>query len=151
MKKVIKYVALFFFYLLQFTWGLLANLLGFLVYLSKGKLNREWFKGALISRHEENWGGVSLGIFIFVNGARGEQWFLDARAHEYGHTLQNLLLGPLYLFVIGIPSVIWCNSKRFIKLREEKGVSYYEFYPEKWANAWGDRFTGHKRTDGPVK
>ena len=27
--------------------------------------------------------------------------------HEYGHTIQSLILGPLYLIIMGIPSTIW--------------------------------------------
>lgn len=27
--------------------------------------------------------------------------------HEYGHTIQSMILGPLYLIVIGIPSTLW--------------------------------------------
>lgn len=26
--------------------------------------------------------------------------------HEYGHTIQSLMLGPLYLAIIGIPSTL---------------------------------------------
>jgi len=26
--------------------------------------------------------------------------------HEYGHTIQSIILGPLYLLIIGIPSSI---------------------------------------------
>lgn len=56
-------------------------------------------------------------------------------AHEYGHTIQSLLLGPLYLLVIGIPSVIWFHIHT-----PSKG-SYYSFYPERMANALVRRFT----------
>ena len=27
--------------------------------------------------------------------------------HEYGHTIQSLIFGPLYLIVMGIPSTLW--------------------------------------------
>ena len=39
--------------------------------------------------------------------------------------------------VIGIPSFIWCNLPACRKLRKEKGVSYYRFYPESNANFLG--------------
>ena len=57
--------------------------------------------------------------------------------------MQSLLRGPLYLFVIGIPSAGWCNAHRFEKMRRA-GASYFDFYPEKWAEKWGERATGEK-------
>jgi hypothetical protein len=142
-----KYIGYFFYYLIQFTWGLVNNLIGALFLLANGKLKREFFHGACLSYHNGGWGGVSMGIFIFVNGNRGEEWVRGCRVHEYGHTLQSLLLGPLYMFVIGIPSFVWCNSKRCIKFRSEKGITYGAFYPEKWANAWGAAATGEPALD----
>lgn len=52
--------------------------------------------------------------------------------HEWGHTRQSLYLGPLYLLIIGLPSIIWAmihtpNSKK----------SYYFFYTERWADKLG--------------
>lgn len=56
--------------------------------------------------------GVSLGPFTF--GGNGfSHW-----NHEAGHTWQSRLLGPLYLFIIGIPSAAGAK------------------YTEKWADSW---------------
>lgn len=53
--------------------------------------------------------------------------------HELGHCIQSKYLGPLYLLVIGIPSITWVMLRRMIpKLR--KNYSYYDFYTEKFAN-----------------
>ena len=59
---------------------------------------------------------------------------------EYGHTLQSLLLGPLYLIVIGAPSWLWCNLPPMRRLRKEKGIPYDAAYMERWATAWGEKF-----------
>lgn len=65
--------------------------------------------------------------------------FLSFRAterilkHEIGHTKQSLYLGPLYLIVIGLPSIVWA----FIQSRWMKDCDYYSFYTEKWANRLG--------------
>lgn len=73
-------------------------------------------------------GGVTLGKYIFVsqNYSNIEKVIL----HESGHVKQSKILGPLYLLVIGLPSIIHaavhknlCNS-----------ANYYHFYTEKWAN-----------------
>jgi hypothetical protein len=83
---------------------------------------------------------VSLGHFVFW--ARGEnRWFvLDAntRAHEYGHTFQSRLLGPLYLPLIGVPSlarVVYAIGYREITGRRWRG--YFDGYPERWADRLG--------------
>lgn len=137
MKKIGKFLFLFFYYLINFTWGILQNILGFCFFIAIKPKKKEFYHGSLASYHEGNWGGVSLGMFIFINGKKDEEWIRSTRVHEYGHTIQNLILGPLYLLVIGLPSAIWCNGKKYIKLRKEKGVSYFDFYPEKWANHLG--------------
>lgn len=80
------------------------------------------------------WGGsVSLGSYVFLCEAHER----DERVlkHEKGHTKQSYMLGWLYLLVIGLPSVIWCNC--FGWYRKKHGVSYYAFYTEKWADKLG--------------
>lgn len=94
--------------------------------------------------HNGNFGGVSLGLFIFVNNSKSEDWKSDAIIHEYGHTFQSLFLGPLYLLVVGIPSSIWCNCKKYIELRKNNDISYYSFIVEKHANILGEKFAKQK-------
>ena len=132
------------FYLLQFTWGLpqnLVGLIGFLVFLRSARHDR--FENAVITYidTEKSFGGISLGIFIFVNGKKQDEWLHDTRIHEYGHTIQSLVLGPLYFLVIGFPSIIWCNFPPIVRYRRQNDVSYYTIYCEGWANVWGSRFS----------
>ena len=130
----------FLYYFLQFTWGLPQNIIVY--FLNRNyKNDSEDFFHSKIYFHTENWGGISMGMFIIINKNRGEDWLNSTKVHEFGHSIQSIILGPLYLLVIGLPSLIWCNAKRFIKLRKEKGVSYYSFYPEKWANYLGTKVT----------
>lgn len=70
--------------------------------------------------------------------------------HEYGHTIQSLILGPLYLIIIGIPSTLWgflpcCNVKR-----KAKSISYFSFFTEKWANFFGEQVTGQRSMENLV-
>ncbi len=51
--------------------------------------------------------------------------------HEYGHTLQSIILGPLFLPVVGLPSLLWAGLPVFRKYREKSAVSYYRFYTER--------------------
>jgi hypothetical protein len=58
--------------------------------------------------------------------------------------VQSLILGPLFLPVMGIPSFLWCNLPVCRRMRKEKGLSYYRFYPESTANRLGAWATGEK-------
>lgn len=131
----------FFFYLINFTWGIFQNLLGLGLLIKYRHNKKENFFGSKIIYHNDSWGGISLGMFIFMNGNRDEKWVEETKVHEYGHCIQSLILGPLYLLVIGLPSFIWCNSKKYKAVRKNSGKSYFEFYPERWANHLGTLFT----------
>lgn len=124
------------FYLIQFTWGLPVNLVGLMVFLCCRKhFRRERFCNSVVTCLPGNHGGVSLGIFIFLSTRNSR----ELCAHEYGHTVQCLFLGPLYWFVIAIPSVIWCHL--FAGYRREHHVPYDALYCERWATAWGKRWS----------
>ncbi len=134
------------FYVWQFTWGLPVNIIGLIAFLIMlPKHRRERFCNAIVTYVPGKFGGVSLGIFIFMAEGRDKQWEYDTRIHEYGHTIQCLLLGVFYWFVIGIPSAIWCNFPPCVKYRKKNDVSYYALYCEKWANLWGERWSNRKR------
>ena len=83
---------------------------------------------------------MGLGMFIFL----GEPDVNDKAvlAHEYGHTIQSVILGPLFIFVIALPSLFWANSRSLRRMRRSRGLSYYSFYPEKWANRIALRLIG---------
>ena len=88
-------------------------------------------------------GAISLGIFrvyaykYLGNGARYVEL---VRKHEKeGHRKQSMMLGPLYLIVIGLPSLVWAALHSYVK--RLGAVDYYSFYTEKWA----DRLAGVKR------
>ena len=140
------------FTLIQLTWGLPQTLLGFILYLYwlPRTQTRYVYHGAIVTEWTTG-GGISLGLFVFVS-AKIRQQVLDGqivsaeegqarvRVHEYGHCVQSLLLGPLYLIVIGIPSWLWCNLPPMRRLRKEKGIPYDAAYMERWATAWGEKF-----------
>ncbi len=64
--------------------------------------------------------------------------------HEYGHTIQSLILGPLYLIVMGIPSTVWGFLPSLQRKRKEKGISYFSFFTERWAKRLGEKVTKEK-------
>jgi len=118
--------------LLQCTWGAAQTLLGLAFFLGNLRAPHEWHHGA-VATYWKYPSGLSLGLFIFMPEDKRERLL----PHEYGHTVQSLLLGPLYLLVIALPSVVWARSKYFQRKRREKNTSYYAFYTERWADAWG--------------
>jgi len=130
----------FLFYLWQFTFGIAQNIIGLimLIFYKFRGAESEWYHNALITYiDKKNFGGVSLGMFIFINKNRVGDARHDTKIHEYGHTVQTMILGPLWLFVIAIPSVIWCNTPYFVKMRNKKNISYYRLYCEGWSNLCG--------------
>ncbi len=146
-----KYSKLFdvFFYVVQWTWGLPVNIVGGVAYLILTKMKKcrhQKFGYANIVYLPWDQGGLSMGLFIFMReNHESKEWTYNTRIHEYGHTWQCLLLGPLYYVVIALPSVIWCNC--FRKYREKNNVSYFKLYCESWANAWGEKFSKLPRAD----
>jgi len=139
----LRFIKAFLFGVIQWTWGLPQNLVGGAAYLRMRKKHKQerFHRGFVTYVRAKNFGGVSLGMFVFVNPDNKEAWVHDTRIHEYGHTMQSLLLGPLYLLVIGLPSMIWCNFAPVVKYRNAHGLTYYWLYCEGWANSWGERFS----------
>ena len=125
------------FYLLQFTWGLPVNIVGLLVFLCcRKRFRSETFCNSIVTYLPGDRGGLSLGIFIFLN----TQDVCRLRIHEYGHTVQCLFLGPLYWIVVMLPSAIWYHF--FVGYRKKRGVPYDALYCERWATAWGKQWSG---------
>lgn len=87
---------------------------------------------------EKMHGGISLGPLSFVSPTLGQK---DTHvAHEVdGHTVDSKIWGPLYLLVIGLPSLL---NAIFGFTR-----CYYDFYTEKWANKHAG-LEVHKYTGG---
>lgn len=141
------------YWLWQSTWGILQTMLGFIIFLIHIKDKHYFYHSALITV----WKGkssVSIGPFVFITDEPyfyeklKDEYTLDElknrlRVHEYGHTIQSIILGPLYLIVMGIPSTLWgflpsCHKKRV------NGVSYFSFYTERFANYLGEKVTKEK-------
>ena len=80
-------------------------------------------------------GAVTLGNYVFV-GLNSE--YRKTVKHELGHTIQSKILGPLYLIVIGIPSITSCGLRRLFPSLRKK--NYYNFYTEKTANYISEKY-----------
>lgn len=114
----------------------IVGLLFMLFLLPVRKINSSTI--AIVYASSKMSGGVSLGEYAFVSAVSEKDE--DTVQHEgTGHAKQSRILGPLYLIVIGIPSLIWAGAYGSIVPRTKNG--YYKFYTEKWA----DRLAGIER------
>jgi hypothetical protein len=77
-------------------------------------------------------GGISLGRYIILN--RRYKKNNNSKKHEYGHSVQSMYLGWLYLPVIGLPSILRVLIWKYRRLDPK---DYYLGYPEDWANRLG--------------
>ena len=128
----------FFTFLLNFTWGIIQSAVGLIMFLLYIKKPHFRYKGSIVTINSIPVGGISLGAFIFTadNVAKEHANKGELIKHEYGHCLQSLLLGPLYLVIIGLPDIIWLIC--FARWREKHNKSYYWFFTESWADNWGN-------------
>ena len=120
---------------LLYIWQLPQNLVGLIVLayckLFLKNVSKEKYEDITYYYCKKFSGGISLGNYI-ISYSRNALTI----KHEHGHQKQSLYLGPLYLFVIGIPSIVWAGLYG-TKLFPYKENGYYEFYTEQWAERLG--------------
>nr|UVX48545.1 MAG: protein of unknown function DUF4157 [Bacteriophage sp.]UWI39046.1 MAG: protein of unknown function DUF4157 [Bacteriophage sp.] len=129
MKLIMNYIRNLILFIWQLPQHLLAILyIGYLVMMCKDLGVDSRYKQAIVIPCVMR-GAVTLGCYVFV-GLNSE--YRKTVKHELGHTIQSKILGPLYLIVIGIPSITYCGLRRIFPSLRKK--NYYDFYTEKWAN-----------------
>lgn len=117
--------------ILLYLWQLPQNLVGLLLrVIYKGTDSA--YESAKVRRSTKMLGGISLGRYVIVGRWASRKTVM----HEYGHCRQSLYLGPLYLLIIGLPSIIWAGLYGRAIPRTENG--YYRFYTERWADKLGE-------------
>lgn len=119
--------------LIWWTWCLPQTLLGFilkLIFKGEEKTRMYCMKKYTYYNTTLTPGSISLGKYILLRKDHHNN--IDVVEHEHGHQIQSLILGPLYLLVISLPSLIWSGC--FKKYRVKHNISYYTFYTEKWAD-----------------
>ena len=145
--------------IIQWTWGIPQTLLGFFVFLKNINNKHYFYHGAIVTERNVP-SSVSLGMFVFItttpmkdkrsdNKIPDEELSKRLLVHEYGHTIQSLIFGPLYLIVMGIPSTLW-GFLPYFRAKRNKGVSYFSFFTEKLANYLGEKVTKEKSMENAV-
>ena len=135
MKLIMKYIR----NLILFIWQLPQHIVaiiyfGYLVMMCKDLGEDSRYKQAIVIPCVMR-GAITLGNYVFV-GLNSE--YKKTIKHELGHTIQSKILGPLYLIVIGIPSITYCGLRRLFPSLRKK--NYYDFYTEKWANYLSEKY-----------
>ena len=128
------------------TIGFFATLFS-LIFL-KGKIHRNGY--GFITEVKGNWGGVSLGLFQLCgsyNKPSGPcydpDWYEHTRRHEFGHSIQNMIFGPLFPFIVAIPSAIRYWLDYYGKLKSD----YYDIWFERTATEWGTKWIAKINVD----
>lgn len=128
--------------ILLYVWQLPQNLLGLLMfwwYRRDTVYGEERFRGVKVLYSEKMRGGISLGEYVivpyrlFLSSVPAAK--LDTIVHEWGHTRQSLILGWLYLPLIGLQSLAHAILHR--KVCKER--DYRHFWTERWADRLAER------------
>lgn len=95
------------------------------------------YKDATVYYIKNGFFSVCLGRNILLRDSASVQTL----NHEYGHSVQSKYLGPLYLIVVGIPSIalnmFYNVGAIFLRWDKNKLNRYYQIYPESWADKLG--------------
>lgn len=112
-----KHKALY--YILACTNGLIMTLLGAIITLALLLIGKKpiKYKRVYYFKVGKKWGGFEMGLMFVQDQSDSER----LRSHEYGHTFQNALLGPLFPLLVAIPSALRYWYREFIhKYNNEK-------------------------------
>ena len=124
---------------LLWLWQLPQNILGLLVILFTGAHKiagtSEWVAS------NRSYFGVSLGNYVIFGGAGGSGRSVYSLKHEYGHQKQSMYLGPLYLLLIGLPSIIGNIYDKIAHRTWDFQSRYCWYYKQPW-EAWADKLGG---------
>ena len=120
--------------ILLWIWQLPQNLLGLLLRLIWREKPVK-YRGIDVVCSERFPDALSLGVTIFIEWPYEDE--PDEWKHEWGHTRQSRILGPFYLLVIGLPSIVWAGWWTWQYKVRKKIVDYDSFFTERWANRLG--------------
>jgi hypothetical protein len=126
---------------LLWLWQLPQNLLGLILTLNFKECMEDYYfndltVGAVYFKPLFR-SGVSLGDYIILDSEYLHYLTIigETLNHEHGHQKQSRILGPLYLIVIGIPSMLGNIYSRIFN----KDSEWY--YKQPW-EAWADKLGG---------
>ena len=109
----------------------------------KGKTHKNGY--GFITEVGGNWGGVCLGPFALCGSYNqidgpcfAPEWYEHTRRHEFGHSIQNMFMGPFFPFIVAIPSAVRYWLDYFGKLKTEYDSVWFEYTATVWGTKWID-------------
>lgn len=145
MNKFKKVMFSIMFWVVSLTWGALLTIPGIIIatiaILLGGKPHRNGC--SFIVEIGGDWGGLELGAVALcgrysqIDGpCYNPDWWEHTRAHEFGHNIQQLVLGPFQLFLVTIPSSIryWYNIVHGLKHPYDYAI--FEYTASKYGYYW---------------
>lgn len=124
------------YYLLACTWGIIMTLIGVIITIVTWPIS--WFtKKVRFEKYHwiyklhigpQGWGGCEMGLMFFRDQENNE----SLNKHEFGHTFQNCLLGPLFPILVGIPSAIRYWYREIVYLIDKKKYFKLPAYDAIW-------------------
>lgn len=115
--------------IILYIWQLPQNLLGLILLLCY-KREKVYYRlnGRIFYFTNEIPAGISLGKYIIMRREDKEEGMM----HEYGHTVSSRRLGPLYLLVIGLPSILGNIYDRNFHKKWKRSDSCEWYYNQPW-------------------
>ena len=157
--KIKKILFSIMFWVVSCTWGIIMTTIGAVATVGLNLIKvigTRFGKELKIKTHRNgcsfitevggNWGGLELGAFALCGNysENNKAWFAHTRKHEFGHAIQHLYMGPLFIFIVAIPSAARYWYKRIMQKRGKK-------FPNNWYDSiWfegGATKTGEKFVD----
>lgn len=133
MKKILYWIV-------SLTWGGLMTFIGLIVALVLLITGHKPYKFGYTFYFKvgKNWGGLELGG-LFITDSNPS---LHTLCHEHGHGFQNLWWGPLFPFVIGIPSAIryWYREIKYYRKGKVPPTTYDSIWFEGQASKLGEKY-----------
>lgn len=125
------------FWVLSLTWGLVMTFFGAVaaVALLVTGHKPKRFRYLVYFEVGYNWGGFTMGGFCVVDKYAS----LSLQRHEAGHSLQNILLGPLMPFLVAIPSAVRYWYREYLVKTKKKLRGELPPYESIWFESWATR------------
>jgi hypothetical protein len=81
----------------------------------------------LVNQRNDDWDGWGMTLGPYING-KNIEFGSNMYWHEYGHTIQSRIFGPLYVSRVGVPSLMT--------------ASYGSYHDRTWYEVWANRLAG---------
>jgi len=133
--------------ILLYLWMLPQNLLGLIFILIFTKKITSLKKSKRVNSNiyyldnEVDFAAISLGRYLFISSTYNDKDIIER--HEEGHYFKSQFFGPIYLIVIGIPSILMNVLSMYLYKKGKS--SMLEQYYNRWPENWADKLGGVKR------